>query len=326
MAANARPFGRPSAAATSKIRFCHASPDVGRVAGVGERAEIAPLVVVEPEQRLDRRVLADGDDRPLRRVGLEPGPRGADPLVEDRRLPLRQRLALLRLDPGRDVDVRDLGEQREMAEGRPERLRLRRDVRVRIQQRVGERARVAGRQVALDRLAGGRGGELVELVEEARHGVGPLGVEVDRVVRARAQEEEPELLGRDDLDDLVGGRAAPLGRRHLLAADVDELVRDVQRRLPLEDLAGDRVAPVARPAGGREVLAARLDRDAEAATTGRPIRGSTAASPRRRTAPPGPSSHSRSPRSRGSAGTRSRPSGRPSPSRTSSRSGRSSGR
>ena len=158
-----------------------------------------------------------------------------------------------------------------MAERGTERLRLRRDVRVAIQQRVGERARVAGRQVALDRLAGGRRGELVELVEQARHGVGPLRVEVDGVVRARAQEEEPELLGRDDLDDLVGGRAAPLGRRHLLAADVDELVRDVERRLALEHLAGDRVAPVARPAGRREVLAARLDRHAEQRPLGGPF-------------------------------------------------------
>jgi hypothetical protein len=71
------------------------------------------------------------------------------------------------------------------------------------------------------------------------------------------------LLGWDDLGDRVGRRTATLRGRHLAAADVHELVGDVERRLTLEHLARDRVRPIARPAGGRQVLAAWLDRDAE---------------------------------------------------------------
>ena len=158
-----------------------------------------------------------------------------------------------------------------MREGRPEAGGLGRDIRLAVEERVAERALEAGRDLAPDLLASGRRGEPVELVEQARHGVGLVGLEVDGGVRLRAQEEEPELLRRDDLDDLVGGGAAALGRRHLLAADVDELVRDVQRRLALEDLAGDRVGAITRAARGREVLAARLDRDAEERPLGRPL-------------------------------------------------------
>src|SRR5437868_6484447 len=59
--------------------------------------------------------------------------------------------------------------------------------------------------------------------------------------------------------------------RHLVAADVEELVGDVERRIALEHLAGDRIAPIARPAGGREVLAAGLDRDPEERPLRRPL-------------------------------------------------------
>ena len=103
--------------------------------------------------------------------------------------------------------------------------RLRRDVRVRIEQRVAERRLVAGRQLAPDLATGRRGRELVELVEQARDLVGAVGIEVDGVVRPVAQEQEAELLGRHDLGDRVRGGAATLGGRHLLAADVQELVR-----------------------------------------------------------------------------------------------------
>ena len=46
---------------------------------------------------------------------------------------------------------------------------------------------------------------------------------------------------------------------------------DVERRLALEHLAGDRIAAVARAAGGREVLAAGLDGHAEQRPLGRPL-------------------------------------------------------
>ena len=155
---------------------------------------------------------------------------------------------------------------------------LGRDVRVRVEQRVAERRLVARRQLALDLAAGGRGREPVELVEQARDRVGAVGIELDRVVRARAQEQEAELLRRDDLGDRVRGRAAALRGRHLLAADVEELVRDVERRLALEHLAGDRVATgraSRRPSRG-PCRTARSSR--RTATTGPPTRGSRAAS------------------------------------------------
>ena len=56
-----------------------------------------------------------------------------------------------------------------------------------------------------------------------------------------------------------------------MAADVEELVRHVEWRLALEHLAGDRVRPVARTAGSRQVLAARLDRHAQDPPLGGPF-------------------------------------------------------
>jgi hypothetical protein len=100
--------------------------------------------------------------------------------------------------------------------------------------------------------------------------------------------------GRDHLDDLVGRHAAALGGGHLAAADVQELVRDVERRLALEDLAGDRVGPVARAAGGRQVLAARLDGHPEELHWAAHSRFQPAW-PGRRTGPPSRTCRSRSP-------------------------------
>ena len=132
-------------------------------------------------------------------------------------------------------------QQREMPERRPERGGLDRDVRVRVEQGVAEGRLEAGRSSPLIGCPRRRG-ELVELVEQARDLVGAVGIEVDGVIGPMAQEQEAELLGRHDLGDRVGGRAATLRGRHLLAADVEELVRDVQRRFALEHLAGDRLA------------------------------------------------------------------------------------
>ena len=158
-----------------------------------------------------------------------------------------------------------------MAERGPEGGGLGSDVRVGIQERVAERRLVAGRQVAPDLAARRRRRELVELVEQARDLVRGLGIEVDGVVGPVAQEQEAQLLGRHDLGDLVGGSAAALGGRHLLAADVEELVREVERRLALEHLARDRVRTVARATGRGQVLAVRLDRDPEERPLGGPL-------------------------------------------------------
>ena len=179
---------------------------------------------------------------------------------------------------------------------RPEGRRLGRDVGVGVAEGVAEDRREAGRQVALDLAPGGRGGEPVELVEQARDRVGALGVELDGVVRPGPDEERPELLRREDLDDLVGGGAAALGGRHLPAADVQELVRHVDRRLALEHLAGDRVGAVPRAARGREVLAARLDRHPEQAPLGRPLEVPGELARCRRTATPSRASRSHGPR------------------------------
>ena len=80
-------------------------------------------------------------------------------------------------------------------------------------------------ELALDLAAGGRGGERVEPVEQARDLVRAVRIEVDGVVGPRAQEQEAELLRGHDLGHRVGRGASPLGGRHLLAADVQELVR-----------------------------------------------------------------------------------------------------
>ncbi len=158
-----------------------------------------------------------------------------------------------------------------MRECRSEQRRLGRDVCSRVQKRIPEGGVVPRRDLALDLTTGGGRRELVELVEQPRDRVGPVRVELDRLVGARPQEQEAELLGGDHLGDGVGRGALTLRGGHLLATDVEELVRDVERRLALEHLAGDGVAPVARPAGRRQILAAGLDGHAEQRPLGRPF-------------------------------------------------------
>ncbi len=69
----------------------------------------------------------------------------------------------------------------------------------------------------------------------------------------------------------MGGRARPLGRAHLLAADVQELVGHVERRLPVEDAPRNRVGAVAGSAGRGQVLAAALDGGADQAPARGPV-------------------------------------------------------
>ena len=224
--------------------------------------------------RVDRfvgKLVANGKSCLVRRVRLQPAASRREAFVEDRPLACGQRAALLGLDMRDDVHSRDLDEQREVSERRAERRRLGRHIGVRVEEGVPEGRLVTGRDLALDLPTGGRRRIPVELVEETRDGVGAFGRELDRLVRPWPDEEEPELLGRDDLDDRVSGGAASLGRRHLLAADVEELVRDVERRLAFEHLPGDRVGAIARTAGRGEVLASGFDRDPEERPLGRPF-------------------------------------------------------
>ena len=73
-----------------------------------------------------------------------------------------------------------------------------------------------------------------------------------------AEQEEAHDLAGIELDELDGRRAEPSGRGHLLPADVEELVLQSGGRLAFPDLAVELVRPVARAAGGEEVLAALL--------------------------------------------------------------------
>ena len=74
---------------------------------------------------------------------------------------------------------------------------------------MAEGGLVAGRDLALDLAAGRRRGELVELVEQARDGVGPSGSNSMAWFGPWPQEQEAELLGRDDLRDGVRRGAVP---------------------------------------------------------------------------------------------------------------------
>ena len=145
------------------------------------------------------------------------------------------------------------------------------DIGLRVDQRGGEQPIRVGRQLALHVAPGHRGGDSVGLVEDARDGIGPVRIEVDGLVVARPQEEEAQLLRRQHLGDVVRGGAPPLGGGHLAAADVQELVDHVQRRLALEHLPGDRLRAVARAALGAEILPVRLDGHAEQAPLRRPV-------------------------------------------------------
>ena len=160
----------------------------------------------------------------------------------------RQCRAFLGRHPCLDVRSGDLEQQGQVAEGGPEGGRGRGDVRVGPQQGVPEKPLVVGRQLALDLAPGSCCGDPVELVKEAGNRV-PFGIEVDDLVWARSEKEEPQLFGRQDLGNRVCGHTLALGRRHLLAADVQELVGDVSRRLHFEALAADRIGALARATG-----------------------------------------------------------------------------
>ncbi len=191
------------------------------------------------------------------------------PGLEVRGLGLGQRLALLGLHARAHVHARHLDQQRQVREGGPELAGDRGEIRSRVEQRVAEDRLVPGGELALH-LAAGRGGtETVELVEQARDGVRSLGVELDGRLGALAHEQEPRLLRRHDLREPVGGGAPSLRGGHLPAADVEELVREVERRLAVEHLAADGVGAVPGAARGGQVLAVRLDRHPEQA----PLRG-----------------------------------------------------
>ena len=236
----------------------------------GEPAQEDPLVLAE-RRRLDgERVAPDAHDRALRGVRVQPGAGGGEPLGQGCRLAGRERSALLLGHASGDVHAGDLGQEGEVPEGRPVcGGSLGGDRAGELD--VAEEPLGVRRQLAAVGSTGHGGGQLVELVEEARDRVRALGVELDGLVRAGPQEEEAERLRGQDLGHPVGRRAATLGGRHLAAADVEELVGEVEGRLAVEDLAGQGVRAVAAPAGGGEVLAAGLDRHPEEAPLGGPL-------------------------------------------------------
>jgi len=233
--------------------------------GGREYREITPLIGRETTGLCREAIVPNGDPGTLRRVDVEPGRGRRATLAEERLLAEREGTPLLRFHASRDVDTGDLHQERQVAERRPERRRLGGDVSVGIQERVAERRHEPRRQLAANLAARDGRGEPVVLVEQARDGIGTVRIEVDRLVRPWPQEQESQLRRRNHLDDLVGRRSAAFGCRHLASVDVQELVRYVARRFSLEDFPGNGIGPIARPAGGREVLAARLDRDGEQA-------------------------------------------------------------
>ena len=159
-----------------------------------------------------------------------------------------------------------------MGEGGPEGRRLGRDVGVRVEQRVPERRLVARRQLALDLAAGRRRREPVELVEQARHRVGAVRVELDGLVRASGAGTGSGAARAGSTSAIVCAAAPwPFEVDIFLPPMLRNSYGHVERWLALEHLAGDRVAPVARAAGGREVLAARLDGHPEQRPLGRPF-------------------------------------------------------
>src|SRR5204863_7725106 len=103
----------------------------------------------------------------------------------------------LRFDSGRDVNARDLEEQRQMREGRPECGRLDGNVRHRIQQRIAERRLETGRQLSLHLTTGGCGCKSVELIAQAWDRICALRIEFDCLIGAWPQKQEPQLLGWD---------------------------------------------------------------------------------------------------------------------------------
>ena len=203
--------GRP-AVAVEKISACQASPEAG---AVHRRRSL-------PRRGAPGRRAAPGRARRPRPAGRRGGPRsGPAPgrrsparrraaairSSQDRRLGGGQRRALLGLDPGLDVDARDLAQQRQVAEGGPEGGGHGRDVGGRVEERIAEDALVVARQLALHR----RGRRWRRRSGRTRRrGAGSRRCRRGRTrspgLRPRAQEEEPQLLRRHDLGDLVGRR------------------------------------------------------------------------------------------------------------------------
>src|SRR5437899_2741538 len=79
----------------------------------------------------------------------------------------------------------------------------------------------------------------------------------------RPQHQEARDLRRVDRHDLLRLSADVLGGRHLLAAEVKELVLQAGRWLPSPDPAVDLVRALPRAPGGEEVLPTLLVGDAE---------------------------------------------------------------
>src|SRR3989475_8828610 len=90
-------------------------------------------------------------------------------------------------------------------------------------------------------------------------------------LRVRPQHEEARDLRRVDADDLDSSRTHASRSRHLLAAQREEFMLQARWRLLLPDLSIDLVRALPRPAGGEEVLAALLVRDAEVVPLGAPL-------------------------------------------------------
>ena len=164
-----------------------------------------------------------------------------------------------------------LEQQRQVAERRSEAGRLGRRVGVWIGQAEREdpiRSRAAARRASACRRRRRRCGRT------RRTGAGscrPTGSKLIAWLGRWRRNRKRSSVGGSSAAISCAAAPSPSRRAHLAAADVEELVRDVERRLALEDAAADRIGAVARPAGRGEVLAAALDRGADEAPARGPV-------------------------------------------------------
>ena len=202
----------PHAVAVEKMVSCHPSPESSRASATPVARDAEERALRVARGRPPRAAAPHGRGPATARARTCPASR-ARPSSRSSRIAGSRAVRALPFSAATRAATSTPGICRSIARwanAGPERGRLGRDIRGGIQQRVAERRLVAGRELALDLAAGGRGGELVELVEQARDLVGPGGIEVDRVIGLGAQEQEAELLRRHDLGDRRGRpRRAP---------------------------------------------------------------------------------------------------------------------
>ena len=271
-----RPRTRRASCAVRKMRSCQASPASGRSRSAAS-ARAARTAAAPPSARAAASAAASSWTATRYRSGaksIQPRARDPGPLVEDGPLGALERRPLLGGHARRDVHARHLDQQRQVAERRPEPGRLgRRSASGSTRLAAGSGPDpAAARRAPAGRRPRRRSGRTRRTAPGSCRPSGSNSMA--RCGLWRRNRKRSSSGGRSVRDLVRRGAGAP-GGAHLAAADVEELVGHVERRLALEHLAADGIAAVARPAGRREVLAAALDGHARAGSTWRPSRRCT---------------------------------------------------